>query len=129
MKETECEGAIVFEINLSASLVLWMRLYTSWRQRVFQFQPKQLDSAIEISQKVVPLEVHRPGTLLENAPLIPFNERLVNVLCCPVTGRDLVHDKSRHALISKSAQLAFPINIAGVPILMKEWAVPLGAEE
>ncbi len=43
--------------------------------------------------------------------------RLLETLVCPATGGRLAYDPDRHELISKSANLAYPIR-QGIPIML-----------
>ena len=49
---------------------------------------------------------------------------LLDLLVCPVTHETLHYDRERQELISKGANLAFPIR-DGIPILLAEEARPL----
>ena len=42
---------------------------------------------------------------------------LLNILVCPLTKSNLIYDKKNNELISKQANLAFPI-INGIPIML-----------
>lgn len=50
-----------------------------------------------------------------------FDEKLLELLVCPVTHSALRYDKAQQELISKPAKLAFPIR-DGIPILLVEEA-------
>ena len=50
-----------------------------------------------------------------------FDESLLNIIVCPVTKEKLIFDKEKNELLSKTAQLAFPIK-DGIPILLLEEA-------
>ena len=50
-----------------------------------------------------------------------FDERLLDIIVCPVTKEKLILDKEKNELLSKKAKLAFPIK-DGVPILLIEEA-------
>lgn len=52
------------------------------------------------------------------------DERLLELLVCPLTKTRLEYDKERGELISRAAGLAFPIK-SGVPLLIAEAARPL----
>ncbi len=54
--------------------------------------------------------------------------RLLEVLVCPVTHGPLEFDREKGELISRSAQLAYPIR-EGVPIMLPEDARPLAEGE
>ena len=47
----------------------------------------------------------------------PVSPRLLEALVCPATGGRLVYDAERHELVSKSANLAYPIR-QGIPIML-----------
>ncbi len=50
--------------------------------------------------------------------------KLIEILVCPLTKGPLTYDKGAQELISKQAQLAFPIR-NGIPILLVDEARPL----
>jgi uncharacterized protein YbaR (Trm112 family) len=52
--------------------------------------------------------------------------RLLEVLVCPVTHATLEYDRDRNELVSRSANLAYPIR-NGVPIMLPEEARTLDA--
>lgn len=52
------------------------------------------------------------------------DERLLELLVCPLTKTRLEYDRERGELISRAAGLAFPIK-SGVPLLIAEAARPL----
>ena len=47
----------------------------------------------------------------------PYDRRMLEALICPVTHGALTLDTDRHELVSKSANLAFPIR-EGIPIML-----------
>ncbi len=47
----------------------------------------------------------------------PVSPRLLEALVCPATGGRLIYDAERQELISKSANLAYPIR-QGIPIML-----------
>src|SRR3546814_19025020 len=51
----------------------------------------------------------------------PVDPRLLEILVCPITKRQLVYDRAAGELISEAARLAFPIR-AGVPIMLVDEA-------
>ncbi len=60
----------------------------------------------------------------KTAPMTPRGEidpRLLEVLVCPLTHTALDYDRSAQELISRAAQLAYPIR-DGVPIMLPEEA-------
>jgi uncharacterized protein YbaR (Trm112 family) len=50
-----------------------------------------------------------------------LDPRLLEILVCPVTHGPLEYDREKAELISRSAQLAYPIR-EGVPIMLPEEA-------
>ena len=50
-----------------------------------------------------------------------MDARLLEILVCPVTKGPLVYDKQRQELISRSAQLAYPIR-DGIPVMLESEA-------
>lgn len=52
----------------------------------------------------------------------------LDILVCPVTKGELIHDAERGELISLSARLAYPVS-DGIPILLEDEARPLSNEE
>jgi uncharacterized protein len=55
--------------------------------------------------------------------LLPIDPRLLEILVCPVTKSALIYDEKKSILISKHAQLIFPIR-NGIPILILDEAEP-----
>lgn len=53
--------------------------------------------------------------------------RLLEILVCPISKRQLVYDRNAGELISETARLAFPIR-DGVPIMLVDEARSLDAE-
>ncbi len=49
--------------------------------------------------------------------MTPYDRRMLEALICPVTQGGLVLDIERQELVSKSANLAFPIR-EGIPIML-----------
>lgn len=50
-----------------------------------------------------------------------INNKLLDILVCPVTKSTLRYDKEKSELISKQAKLAFPVR-DGVPVMVVEEA-------
>lgn len=50
--------------------------------------------------------------------------KLLEILVCPITKRQLIYDRAAGELISEAARLAFPIR-DGVPIMLVDEARPL----
>ena len=57
-----------------------------------------------------------------------MDNKLLDILVCPVTKGPLIYDKKNQELISKSARLAYPIK-DGIPVMLEEDARILSAEE
>jgi uncharacterized protein YbaR (Trm112 family) len=54
-----------------------------------------------------------------------IDPRLLEILVCPVTRTTLEYDSARQELISRAANLAYPIR-DGIPIMLPEEARALG---
>ena len=73
---------------------------------------------------------------MTDAPREPGNDdqpnrvdaRLLEILVCPRTKTSLVYDEARQELISRAAELAFPIR-DGIPIMLEEEARQLDDED
>ncbi len=57
-----------------------------------------------------------------------MDDKLLELLVCPVTKGPLIYDKARQELISLSARLAYPIR-DGIPVMLEEEARSLDREE
>jgi uncharacterized protein YbaR (Trm112 family) len=57
-----------------------------------------------------------------------MDNKLLELLVCPVTKGPLVWDKDRQELLSRSARLAYPVR-NGIPILLENEARPLSDAE
>ena len=57
-----------------------------------------------------------------------MDNKLLEMLVCPVTKGPLIFDRERQELISRSARLAYPIH-DGMPILLEHEARTLSDEE
>ena len=57
-----------------------------------------------------------------------MDNKLLDILVCPVTKGPLIYDKKNQELISKSARLAYPIH-DGIPVMLEEEARSLTNEE
>ena len=55
--------------------------------------------------------------MTEHSTTPPASPRLLEALVCPATGGRLTYDPDRQELISKSANLAYPIR-SGIPIML-----------
>ena len=51
----------------------------------------------------------------------PFDRRMLEALVCPVTQSALRYDAERQELISKAANLAYPIR-DGIPVMLQDEA-------
>ena len=56
------------------------------------------------------------------------DRRMLSMLVCPCTRTELIYNAVRQELISRAAQLAFPIR-DGIPIMAPDEARPLEEEE
>ena len=57
-----------------------------------------------------------------------MDKKILDILVCPVTKGPLIYDKKHQELISKSAQLAYPIR-DGIPIMLEVEARKISVEE
>ncbi len=57
-----------------------------------------------------------------------MDNKLIELLVCPVTKGPLDYDRERQELLSRSARLAYPIR-NGIPILLENEARTLSDEE
>ena len=57
-----------------------------------------------------------------------MDEKLLNILVCPVTKGPLQFDQERQEIISVTARLAYPIR-EGIPVMLEDEARPLDEEE
>ena len=57
-----------------------------------------------------------------------MDNRLLDILVCPVTKGPLIYDKNNQELISKSARLAYPIR-DGIPVMLEDEARQITQEE
>ncbi len=48
-----------------------------------------------------------------------FDPKLLELLVCPLTKRPLIYDSERQELISRAAQLAYPIR-NGIPVMLPD---------
>jgi uncharacterized protein YbaR (Trm112 family) len=56
------------------------------------------------------------------------DQRLLDVLVCPVTKGPLIYDKNKQELVSKAARLAYPVR-DGIPVMLEEEARRLAEDE
>ena len=57
-----------------------------------------------------------------------MDNKLLEMLVCPVTKGPLIYDRDKQELISKTARLAYPIR-DGIPVMLEEEARKLTPEE
>ncbi len=57
-----------------------------------------------------------------------MNNKLFDILVCPVTKGPLIYDKNNKELVSKSSRLAYPIE-NDIPVMLPEKARKLSLEE
>ena len=98
----------------------------SKRRALFQFEALEYDDKVAVHSDSmgtveIPLESHPIGTYSPSR--IPFDEKLLEVLACPISGCELKFDRKRNILVSEAAGVAFPINNAGMPLFLKKWAI------
>lgn len=103
------------------------RSLVSFRRNLFNFDSSEVDKYVTINSKIVLLEAMQRGNTAKS--IIPFDKDLLNVLSCPLSGDVLEFDETRNILISKAIGMAFPINLAGMPLLLNKWAIPLEDSE
>ncbi len=53
------------------------------------------------------------------------DQKLLEILVCPLTKGALIYDKEKNELVSKQAKLAYPIR-DGIPILLVDEAREIG---
>ena len=56
-----------------------------------------------------------------------MDQKILEMLCCPITKGSLEYDADNNELISRSAKLAYPIR-DGIPILLEDEARELDAD-
>ena len=57
-----------------------------------------------------------------------MDQKLLDILACPVTKGPLIYDAQKQELISTSARLSYPIR-DDIPVMLEEEARPLTEEE
>lgn len=57
-----------------------------------------------------------------------MDNKLLDILACPVCKSSLTYDKQKQELICKADRIAFPIK-EGIPVMLEEEARQLEAEE
>lgn len=67
------------------------------------------------------------GTEPSGAGSTAVDPKLLEILVCPITKRQLIYDREAGELISEAARLAFPIR-DGVPIMLVDEARALDDE-
>ncbi len=55
------------------------------------------------------------------APTVPVDPRLLEILVCPLTKGPLEYDRARNELVSRAAGLAYPVR-DGIPIMLPDEA-------
>lgn len=102
------------------------RVFSS-RRKTFAFEKLNYEETVELQSPTgpvtVPLEAQEIGS--SGPSLIPFDEKLLDILACPISGEPLKFDRERNLLISEATGYGFPINKAGIPIFLKKWAIKL----
>lgn len=56
---------------------------------------------------------------------VEFDRRMLEALICPLTQTTLTYDAEKQELVSKAANLAFPIR-NGIPVMLEDEARLLG---
>lgn len=64
--------------------------------------------------------------MTDTTPETLFDRRMLEALICPLTQTTLAYDAERQELVSKAANLAFPIR-NGIPIMLQDEARALDA--
>lgn len=82
-----------------------------------------MDFNVVINSDTISLSPFVPGTSAK--AIISFDKSLLEVLACPLSGNELVFDEKRNVLVSEAIGMAFPINSAGIPLLLSKWTIPL----
>lgn len=57
-----------------------------------------------------------------------IDEKLLDILVCPVSKAPLVYDEKKQELVCKASGLAYPVR-DGIPVMLEEEARKLTAEE
>ena len=57
-----------------------------------------------------------------------MDNKLLELLVCPVTKGPLSYDREKQELVSRSARLAYPVR-DGLPVMLEAQARPLSDEE
>jgi uncharacterized protein YbaR (Trm112 family) len=57
-----------------------------------------------------------------------MDQKLLDILVCPVTKGPLTFDRERQELVSRSARLAYPIR-DGIPVMLEDEARKLAPDE
>ena len=103
--------------------LLSRRTFTTLRKKLFKFDSVGFDECVTLNSKRILLDSIHPGTTAK--AIVPFDKGLLKALSCPLSGEELEFDEARNVLISKAIEMAFPINSAGIPLLLSRWAIPL----
>jgi uncharacterized protein len=65
--------------------------------------------------------IHAPAQSSAQSPARRTNPKLLELLVCPLTKTRLNYDEEKQELISKAANLAYPIR-DGIPVMLPEEA-------
>jgi hypothetical protein len=57
-----------------------------------------------------------------------IDEKLLDILVCPVSKAPLVYDEKKQELVCKASGLAYPVR-DGIPVMLEEEARQLSTEE
>lgn len=57
-----------------------------------------------------------------------MDQKLLDILVCPITKGRLIYDKKNQELLSRDAGLAYPIK-DGIPVMLQNEARPLSEQE
>mgnify|MGYP002336235437 FL=1 len=63
-----------------------------------------------------------------NAIMSLLDQKLLDVLCCPICKSPLVYKKAENELICRADRLAFPIR-EGIPVMLEEEARQIRGDE
>jgi len=72
-------------------------------------------------EETLPEDGAEPASQPHGAASRRFSPRMLEALVCPVTGVALSYDATRSELVSRAANLAFPIR-SGIPIMLVDEA-------
>ncbi len=103
--------------------MLKLRSWSSLRRKLFKFDQSACDKTANIEGKEISLEPMRPGRKVKS--IVSFDKNLLKLMSCPLSGEELSFDEDRNVLVSKAIGMTFPINSAGMPLILCKWAIPL----